>query len=285
MSKLDSDLLRTFLAIIEAGTVSGGATRIGRSQSATSLQVKQLEEIVGRPLFHRHGRGVVLTEAGEHLLPVARRVAGSLDAILADLRGEQLEGRLRIGIPDDHGGTVLTRILADFAARHENVTLQVHCASGAGFDAALQASDLDMAVFEVPEPATDDEILRHDTLSWACSLERDFSTSAILPVALFDQDCWWRTIALNDLERTGRRYQVVFTSESTIGVHAAVGAGIAVALLGTSETRNRLAPFAGLGGGHPSYLVLRDGRSSGGKIHTAMRDVIRRAFIATAGQF
>jgi DNA-binding transcriptional LysR family regulator len=72
MPQLDSDHLRTFLAIAEAGSVTGGALRINRSQSATSLQIRQLEDVVGKPLFRRHGRGVTLTAAGDLLLPVAR---------------------------------------------------------------------------------------------------------------------------------------------------------------------------------------------------------------------
>ena len=61
MENLDSDLLRTFVAVAEAGSVTEGAARIHRSQSATSLQIKRLEAILSQPVFDRHGRGVVLS--------------------------------------------------------------------------------------------------------------------------------------------------------------------------------------------------------------------------------
>ena len=67
MNRLDSDLLRTFLAIMDAGSVTGGAAKIHRSQSAASVQIKQLEELLNEPVFKRHGRGVTLSPAGEVL--------------------------------------------------------------------------------------------------------------------------------------------------------------------------------------------------------------------------
>jgi len=153
-ANLDSDLLRTFLAVAESGSVSGGADRIHRSQSAASLQIKRLEDVVGRRLFTRHGRGVTLTAAGETLRPVARQVVQSLDTTLAELRGGGLKGKLRIGMPDDHGRSELANIISSFAALHPDVELEVHCALGAGFAEALKSGALDLAVHEVPEPVS-----------------------------------------------------------------------------------------------------------------------------------
>lgn len=79
MPELSSDLLQTFLAVAETGLVTEGAARIYRSQSAASIQIKKLETVLGRPVFNHHGRGVVLTEIGRRLLPIARDVASTLD--------------------------------------------------------------------------------------------------------------------------------------------------------------------------------------------------------------
>lgn len=278
MTQLDSDLLRTFLAVAETGSVTSGALRINRSQSATSLQIKQLEGIVGQPLFRRHGRGVTPTAVGARLLPVARRVTQSLDAALADLRGESLSGILRIGVPDDHSRTALTRIVADFGSRHPEVELQAHCALGAGFDAALNAGVLDLAVFEVPEPSKRDEVLRQDTLVWMGNRDRDFGTVDILPVAVFDRDWWWRNVALAALEAANRQHRIVFTSESAIGVRSAVRAGIAAGLLRETSGHDELAPLPDMSFQHPSFLVLRKSRAATGDATDAMSEAIRRAF-------
>ena len=278
MRQLDSDHLRTFLAVAEAGSVTGGALRIKRSQSATSLQIKQLEDVVGRPLFHRHGRGVVLTSAGEQLLPVARQMAVALDAALSELRGDRLRGRLRIGMTDAHSPDALARIVADFAARHPEVELEARCALGAGMEEALKTGTLDLAVFEVPEPGRDDEVLREDRLIWMCSGDRDFASARVLPVALFDRDCWWREAALAGIEAAGRHYRIVFTSESAAGVYAAVRAGVAVGLLSTAGETSGLRPAEGMDWPCPSLLVLRKAPDAESDICEAMCDAIRKAF-------
>lgn len=258
--------------------MTGGAARIGRSQSATSLQIRQLEEVIGKPLFRRHGRGVTLTVAGKKLEPVARQVIQSLDKTLSDLRSDGLRGKLRIGMPDDHSRSELANIVADFAARHPQVELEVHCALGAGFRAALQSGELDIAVHEVPEPDDDNEILREDHLVWLCSRHSDLAASEVLPVAVFDRDCWWRNLALTGLEDAGRRHQVIFTSESAVGVRAAVQAGIAAGLLSASADVEGLLPLPDIPTRYPTYLVLQKGRGARGPTCDAMCDAIRRAF-------
>lgn len=101
MDILNSDLLRTFLAVVETGSITAAADRVSRSQSAASLQIGKLETSLGQRLFERHGRGVVLTQAGERLLPVARDVTGLLDATQREMTADGLSGTLRLGVPDD----------------------------------------------------------------------------------------------------------------------------------------------------------------------------------------
>lgn len=272
MKHLNSDHLRTFLAIQEAGSVTGGAERIGRSQSAASLQIGQLEEVVGQPLFRRHGRGVSLTLVGEKLRPVARNVILALDATLSELRGGGLKGKPRIGMSDDHSRSDLANIISTFAALHPGVELEVHCALGAGFSAALKSGARDLAVHEVPEPGKDDMVLKKDHLVWMCSQHHDVSTSEVLPVAIFDRDCWWRDLALSGLDKAGRRYQVAFTSESATGVRAAVQAGIAVGLQSSSEDAVGLCPLTDIKTRYPTYLVLQKASGARGPICDAMSE-------------
>ncbi|MEM1265300.1 MAG: LysR family transcriptional regulator [Pseudomonadota bacterium] len=279
MTALNSDLLRTFLAISEAGSVTGGAGLIGRSQSATSLQIRQLEDIVGKPLFDRHGRGVVLTAAGETLRPVALTVVRSLDQVLGELRGSGLAGRLRIGMPEELGRASLAKIISDFAALHPRVELDVHCARGTGFDVALAAGALDLAMFEVPHPVGSQDVLREDALVWVRRADLIVDAAEPVPVALFDRTCWWRDLALSSLEAAGRPYRIVFTSENAIGVRAAVQSGIAAGLLHATEDLRGLEPVAGLEGRHPTHLVLQERPGKTEPACKAMCDAIRRAFV------
>ena len=121
MIPLDSDLMRSFLAVAETGSVTLAADRVGRTQSAVSMQIRRLEDSLGQPLFLRQPRGVALTPRGEQLLPYARRVTSLLDEAAVALREKPLDGPVRIGIPDEYAETVLPRALAAFSERHPAV--------------------------------------------------------------------------------------------------------------------------------------------------------------------
>ncbi|WP_119165231.1 LysR family transcriptional regulator [Algihabitans albus] len=286
MENLDSDLLRTFVSVAEAGSVTTGATRIHRSQSATSLQIKRLEAVLGQAVFKRHGRGVVLTETGRRLLPIAQEVTARLDAALHDLSQEVVRGKLRLGIPDDHGRARLARIVAAFVRLHPQVELDVTCALSTGFPEALERGDLDLAVYEVERPISDEEVLFEDPTCWVSSNLLDFADAEPTPVALFDHACWWHDAALKSLDARGKPYRIVYSSQSVSGVIAAVEAGIAIGLIGRSSLHRGLSIVAnefGFGPTPTSKLVLaqKDARSS--EPMAAMKAAIRSAFQTAAG--
>ena len=69
---LDTDQLKSFVAIVDTGSFTRAADRVNKTQSAVSMQIRRLEEQLGRPLFSKQGRGVRLTENGEKLIDYAR---------------------------------------------------------------------------------------------------------------------------------------------------------------------------------------------------------------------
>ena len=283
MDQLDSDLLRTFLAVADAGSVTGGAARIHRSQSAASVQVKQLEALLGEPLFERHGRGVSLSATGELLLPVARQVVDLLDAALAELKTGGLAGSLRIGIPDDHSKTALAGILAEFTRQHPKVELRVHCALSSGFPELLSRGALDLVVHEVEALGAGMELLREEKLLWAASRAHNVQARHPVPVALFDRACWWRDLAQTALRTCGRAYRVVYASESVTGVTAAIESGIAIGVLGASALNDKMVALSdseGLGSLPTSKLVLEYGKGADAEVCGAMAQAVKRAFSA-----
>ncbi|WP_227272489.1 LysR substrate-binding domain-containing protein [Roseobacter weihaiensis] len=285
MDNLDSDLLRTFLAVAQAGSVTDGAARIHRSQSAASIQVKRLEAILGRPVFERHGRGVVLSEAGRTLLPVAQDVTARLDAALQDISQRAVSGKLRVGIPDDHGRTKLAEIIATFTRHHPKVDLDVTCALSTGFPEALEKGALDLAIYEVERPKQHEEVLFEDPTCWVASAHREFAIDDSLPVALFDHACWWRDVAIASLEARGKPYRIAYSSQSVSGVIAAVEAGIAVGLLGRSSLHSGLSIVGksfGFGPTPASKLVMAASVSPTGGPLDAMETAVRAAFLTRA---
>ncbi len=275
MNSFDSDHLRTFLAVADSGSMTIGAARIFRSQSAASQQIRRLEDTLGSPVFTRHGRGVALTSVGERLLPVAREVTARLDQTLRALTSDDLSGRLRLGIPDDHEPDTLTRIIAEFAQSHPSVELEITCDLSARFPKALQTGALDLAVYEVEEVPDPADVLWRDPTHWVMSRHHDLITRPVLPVALFDRDCWWRAAALSALTDMGRAYRIILTSQSVAGVTAAVEAGVAIALLGSGALCDRikaLGPDQGFPEMPLSHLVIG---SSDGPDTAARQSMIR----------
>jgi len=282
MECLDSDLLRTFVAVAEAGSVTDGAARIHRSQSATSLQVKRLEAILGQPVFERHGRGVVLSDTGRRLLPVAQDVTARLDAVQRDISQNAVSGKLRMGVPDDHGRAKLAGIIAAFSRHHPKVELDVSCALSTGFPDALDKGLLDLAIYEVERPSQHDEVLFEDPTCWMSSVHRDFSDDESLPVALFDHACWWRDAAIASLEARGKPYRIAYSSQSVSGVIAAVEAGIAIGLLGRSSLHSGLSVVGknlSFGNTPASKLVMGASGTQKAGPQDAMKEAIRAAFL------
>ena len=122
---LDWDRVRLFRGVAEAGSFTRAAESLGLSQSAISRQIGALEEDVGTPLFHRHARGLVLTEQGEILLETAQEMAGRMAAVEARLSEtkDHPAGHLRINTTVGFGTVWLVSHLKEFMDRYPDITV------------------------------------------------------------------------------------------------------------------------------------------------------------------
>src|ERR1700712_1280246 len=100
---LDPDLLRAFVAVADHGSFTRAAAALNRTQSAVSMQIKRLEQVIGAELFFRSKVNVALSSAGEGLLVYARRILHLNDEALSRLRESTIDGVVRIGVMDDYG--------------------------------------------------------------------------------------------------------------------------------------------------------------------------------------
>src|SRR5438067_4608691 len=115
MKDLPLELLRTFLATVDTGSMANAARVVGRTPSAVSLQMSRLGDLLGQPLFRRRSRAQALTRAGELLVPHAREILGASERALAALSEERLQGPVRFGTVQDLADRMLPRALADFS--------------------------------------------------------------------------------------------------------------------------------------------------------------------------
>ena len=232
---LDAEQLRTFLAVARFKNVTKASDFIGRTQSTISIQIKNLEADLNTRLFDRNARGVTLTSSGEQLIPIAQTIINDLRKARS-MFAEPISGSVRVGIPDDYGPTVLQDILKLFSVTHPRVEVSVQCAFSARFPDLLDKGQLDLAAF-VAEPNTSPgALLLEEPMVWAA--ETDWS-SGDRPVrlALFDRDCWWRDTATLALSQANIAFETAYSSESMLGIKAAIVSGLAVGVLaeGTVE--------------------------------------------------
>ena len=225
---LESDLLRTFVEIAEAGSFTRAAGRVHRTPSAVSMQVKRLEEALGRALFVREGRAVRLTPDGEALLGYGRRLIGLNAEAVAHFRRPLIEGVVRLGTPDEFGTHFVPEVLKRFAATHPSVEISLSFGASVDLLAEIEAGDLDLALtIEPGDPPG--EPLFNDRLVWAGLEGGSAWRQDVLPLALANPTCSWRRHALGALDRAGRRYRVACTSTHSMGQLSAVLADLAVA--------------------------------------------------------
>ena len=222
---------------------------------------------------------MALTEQGHSLLPAARNAVIQINRI-GDLFSTPLTGRIRIGIPDDYGISILEKVLASFAARHPGVTVFVQCAFSVGFPEAIRQGELDLAVYAAEPTASIGELLFKEPTVWVASATAKLDPDEPVPLALFDRECWWRDTAIDTLEKAGRSYRVAYSSESVAGVKAAIGAGLAVGALAAGTVGDGMRILEEREGYPPlpsSSLVLLQGKMTDTGATEAMKTAIRAA--------
>src|SRR5580765_7963587 len=149
-ANLDIDLLRSFAAVADTGSFTAAGEVVARTQSAVSIQIKRLEESVGRRVFERTSRSLALTPAGEVLLDYARRILALNDESVRRITEPPVAGELRLGITEYFVPNELPAILARFAAIHPEVRLEVRMGSSRDLREALSQGKLDVAILRLP---------------------------------------------------------------------------------------------------------------------------------------
>ena len=234
---LDPDLLRTFVFIAEEGSFTRAGLRVGRTQSAVSMQLQRLETVLGKLLVAR-GRGgaIHLTPHGEFLLERSRELLALNDQIWSSFRSPTVQGTVRLGTPDDYALRYLPTILKRFAESHPAVQVDVLCLPSHDLVERLRGGELDLTLCSegMEPPGWPAAALWRAPLSWITSIRYAPHRQDPLPVALASEHCNWRSAAIRALDAAGRRYRIAYRSGTQIGTQAPVLAGLAVTVATTS---------------------------------------------------
>lgn len=276
---LDLDALRSFVEGIQSASFAEAADRLCRSTSAVSAQLKKLEQQCGVALTVKQGRTLALTSAGEILLSYARRMLALNDEALRAIKGELLQGEVRLGMQEDFGESVMPQVLGEFNRQHPELRITARVDRNQPLLNGVAANELDLAL--VWQEGREGGYVRSEPLAWVCRSREDIEgylrRGEPLPLVMFDAPCILRSRAIAALDSAGIPWRIAFTSHSLSGLWAGVSAGLGITLrtrIGLPDTLrvdSRLLPDAGELG-----IALHQGNIPADAAVNRMRELIFR---------
>lgn len=224
---LDLDLIRTFVAVADSGSMTVAANLLHMTQGAVSQQIKRLEDLLGCELFVRQTRKVGLSRRGEQFLANARRLLRLNDEIWAEMTAQPLRGALRVGVPHDLV-TQLTPAMKAFTEAHPQVDISLVCATSSELQEAIDGGRLDVSLVECVASEADGEVLRIESLVWVKGRDSNAWQKRPLPLSMVDERCVFRPIVLEALTNAGIAWRSVFENGNIEATAATVRAGLAL---------------------------------------------------------
>lgn len=224
---LDLDLIRTFVAVADSGSMTVAANLLHMTQGAVSQQVKRLEDVLDCLLFVRKTRKLELSRDGERFLVNARKLLRLNDEIWADMTGQPLRGALRVGVPYD----LVTRLapaMKAFAEAHSQVDISLVCAASPELGEAVDSGRLDVSLVEYVASEPEGEVVRIEPLVWVNGRGSDAWRKRPLPLSMVDERCAFRPVVLGALADEDIAWRTVFESGNIEATAATVRAGLAI---------------------------------------------------------
>jgi DNA-binding transcriptional LysR family regulator len=247
---LDLDLIRTFVAVSESGSMTVAANVLHMTQGAVSQQVKRLEDVLDCLLFVRKTRKVELSRDGEQFLVKARQLLRLNDEILADMTGRRLRGSLRVGVPYDLV-TPLAPAMKAFAEAHPQVDISLICATSPELIEGVNSGRVDVSLVEYVASEAAGEVLRIEPLVWVKGRGSDVWQKRPLPLSMVDERCVFRPVVLGALADEGVAWRTVFESGNIEATAATVRAGLAITTWLVSTVPSDLETLAPRAAGLP----------------------------------
>lgn len=250
MQPFDLEQLRTFVEVIEAGSLTAAAPRVFLSQSAVSEQVRKLEERAGQALLTRSKAGVTATGAGLRLAGHARRILALSDEALRDLRGESLRGELRLAVTDYFRPCDLTGMLSRLGESYPQVRLCVNILKSGAIEAGYAQGDFDVGLSmrimtaasgNTPERA---QVLRRESLIWMGATGMRVVRGEPLRLLVLPDTCSLHQYTVKLLNQRRIPYAVAHVASGVAGLQSALAAGLGVACLNESALTDGIAPVA-----------------------------------------
>lgn len=241
MKNLPNDAIRAFVTAVDLGSISATAEQLGKSQPATSLQIKRLEELLGKVLLIRNNRRIELSPDGELVVDRCRDLLNLNDQIIAALEDETLTGQVTLGIPSEFATTLLPNIVGRFAKAYPNIRLEVFSDLSKNLTSEVGREKYDIALALHEKPKKDRKgLVRSDAVVWVGQEVWNRDRLNELPLVLAQDGCIYRKRVTHALKRARQNARVVHTNPDLSGIQAAIAAGLGITALAKSTVPDSL---------------------------------------------
>ncbi|KCV80971.1 LysR family transcriptional regulator [Actibacterium atlanticum] len=224
---LDMTALRSFVAVADSGGVTRAAGFLNLTQSAVSMQIKRLEEMLDTQLFDRSSRQITLTTAGEQLLGYARRMLQLNDEIYARLTAQEFEGDVVLGVPHDIVYPAIPQVLRMFAAEYPRVKVHLLSSFTSELKEQFAKGEVDVILTTEDDPDAGGETLIEAPLVWVGAPNGHAWKSRPLQLA-YEYKCRFRVPVQRALDAAGLPWEMAVESSSSRTIEATVTADLAV---------------------------------------------------------
>jgi DNA-binding transcriptional LysR family regulator len=227
MRNLDITTLRSFVAVADSGGVTRAAGFLHLTQSAVSMQLKRLEDMLGLPLLDRSGRTIALTASGEQVLAYARRMVALNDEVITKLTDQAFEGVITLGVPHDVVYPAVPQVLKQFHAAFPRVKVQLEASYTRRLKEQFAKGERDVIVTTEAGVDQGGEVLAVKPLVWVGAPGGTAWRQRPLQLA-FCRYCVFRAQIVEDLDADGMAWEMSVDTDSDRAIEAAVSADLAV---------------------------------------------------------
>lgn len=223
---LDLTNLRTLVAAVDLDGFGKAAEVLHLSPSTVSLQLRALEERLGKSLFRKIGRRQELTEEGEKLVSFARRMLELNDEAILAVLGTGLHGKVFLGVPQDFADSWLPQTLALFTSAHPKVQLEIFVEQSDRLLQLLRSGGLDLALTFGDHGGLNGQLIATLPVHWYAHATWQLPEREALPLLVLEQPCMFRQRAIDALDRAGTSWRIALSGSSVSALWAAAKAGL-----------------------------------------------------------
>lgn len=225
---MEIDALKSLLAFVETGSITRAAKQVNRTQSAVSMQMKKLEQDLGKTLFEKNGRNLILSKEGHQLVGYAKQLITHYDSTLNAIKSHNTKLRIRLGCPDDYANSILPKVVRNMHSLWTDLDLQIRCLPSNVIREQLDSGELDVGIATRSFDSEEGLLIAKDRGVWVCNGDTQLAKQTPLPLVTFQQDCRFHHAAIEGLHKQARQFKLIAMSGSVAAMHGLVKEGLAI---------------------------------------------------------